>query len=100
MSAKVSMIARIRPKSAKTSELRGVLKTMVAPTRREQGCITYNLHEQVIGTEVTFTFYEVWSSQEDLDRHMRTEHVHRLTDHLDELVDGNIGIDHLTLLEG
>ena len=99
MSKQVVLIARIRPKADKTAELRDVLKSMLGPTRSEQGCIIYNLHEQVSGSDVVFVFYEVWDSQEDLDRHMQTDHVRGLIDRVEELVDGEIALQHLTLLE-
>jgi quinol monooxygenase YgiN len=99
MSDKVAMIASMRPKEGGAIRLRGILKSMLEPTHREPGCITYNLHEQAVGAEITFSFYEVWRSQEDLDRHMQTEHVHRLTDRLHELVEGVIELEDLTLLE-
>ena len=93
---KIVMIARICPKAGKTAKLRELLKSMPGPTRGEQGCITYNLHEQVIGSDTVFSFCEVWDSQEDLDRHMQTDHVRRLIDHVEELVDGEIALEHLT----
>lgn len=99
MTEKVAMIARISPKAGATAELRSVLRSMLEPTHREPGCIVYNLHEPVTGTEVTFSFYEVWRSQEDLDRHMQTEHVRRLIDRVEELVNGEIALERLTLLE-
>jgi quinol monooxygenase YgiN len=95
----IAMIARMRPKQGRAFELRNVLKSMLEPTHREPGCIVYNLHEQVAGTEITFSFYEVWRSQQDLDRHMKTDHVRRLTDRLPELIDGTIVLEDLTLLE-
>ena len=99
MPEKVAMIARIVPRTGRTGELRDVLKSMLKPTHGEPGCITYDLHEHTIGAELTFVFYEVWRSEGDLDRHMQTDHVRRLTEHLGELVEGEIAIERLTSIE-
>jgi quinol monooxygenase YgiN len=44
-----------------------------APTRKEKGCICYNLHQST-DDETKFIFYEQWASQAALDEHMQTDH--------------------------
>lgn len=94
----VTIIARIAPKAGRTAQLRVVLMAMVAPTNREAGCVVYNLHEHSGEDGPTFSFYEVWLSQAALDEHMKTVHVKGFIDRLEELVEGEIDIEHLQLL--
>ena len=37
-------MAHLRPRPGADEQLEAVLKTMVGPTRKEAGCITYDLH--------------------------------------------------------
>ena len=98
MTKTVAMIARIAPKTGQADALRAVLTGMVAPTRREAGCIVYNLHEHGSDGTSSFSFYEIWRSEADLAEHMRTSHVISFISRLDELVDGDIGIERMRVL--
>ena len=40
------------------------------PTRSEEGCINYDLHQSKEDLS-RFMFYENWKSQEDLDKHLQ-----------------------------
>ena len=71
---------------------------MVAPTRLEVGCATYNLHEQQAGGECEFSFYEIWLSEADHAAHVKTAHVRALLARQHELVEGEIVIEPLTLI--
>ncbi len=43
-------------------------------TRKEDGCIEYLLHQDIVDSS-TFFFYETWNSEDDLATHLQTEHV-------------------------
>ena len=47
---------------------------MVAPTRKEEGCLCYNLHVST-RNPADFMFYEQWASQESLAAHGMTGHM-------------------------
>lgn len=98
MTKTVTMIARIAPKSGQTDALRAVLIGMVGPTRREAGCVVYNLHEHDSDATSSFSFYEIWRSEADLAKHMQTRHVISFISRLDELVDGEIAIERMRVL--
>ena len=55
------------------TQLEAELRALVAPTRREDGCITYDLHRaaEVPGA---FFLHEVWVSREHHTRHTQTPH--------------------------
>lgn len=46
----------------------------IAATRREQGCLAYDMHESVTQPG-RFVSYERWETRADIDRHMRSPHV-------------------------
>ena len=43
-------------------------------TRREQGCLAYDIHESVT-QPCRFVSYESWETRADIDRHMGSPHV-------------------------
>ena len=56
----------------KRGEAVGILNAMVERTRAQSGCLSCRIYhdEQV---EAVFLVEELWKSQEDLDRHLRSE---------------------------
>ncbi|GAB6395513.1 MAG: antibiotic biosynthesis monooxygenase [Bacteroidales bacterium] len=55
-------------------ELIKAFQDVVAATRKEEGCISYNVYEDVSNPS-TLTFIEYWASQSDIDRHNQTAHL-------------------------
>ena len=70
---KVTVLARIKAKSGMEQKIQEELLALVNPTRLEEGCISYDLH-QAFDDKALFVFYENWRSKEDLDKHMATAH--------------------------
>ena len=67
------VIAEIAAKSGLEDQLGTHLLALVEPTRKEDGCIRYDLH--LSHTEAgRYIFLETWTSREALDRHMQTPH--------------------------
>ena len=46
---------------------------MIEPTRLEEGCIEYRLHQDNDDPKV-FIFFEMWENMDCLERHMSTLH--------------------------
>ena len=91
-------MAHLRPRPGADEQLEAVLKSMVGPTRKEAGCITYDLHESATEGRRKFSFYEVWRSEADHAAHIKSPHVQVLLDRQSELVEGEILLDRLTLI--
>jgi quinol monooxygenase YgiN len=70
----VTVVAEMIAKPGREAELTEELVRMVEATRREEGCVQYDLH---ISTEHAgnFVFYENWTTQEALDRHAASPHL-------------------------
>ena len=84
--SKVRVIARAVARPAKESEVRDLLRGMLAPTRNEVGCDVYELFES--HTPGTFYFYELWESKAALDRHAAAPHHLDLQEQLTGLLAG------------
>jgi quinol monooxygenase YgiN len=69
----LTVMAELKARPGKEDEARQLLLTLLEPTRREQGCIQYDLHE-VVGAPGHFLFYENWQSREALDAHLKSPH--------------------------
>ena len=48
--------------------------TCIEATRREDGCLAYDLHQSVTEPD-RFVFVERWTTREALERHFNTEHL-------------------------
>lgn len=81
------LVAEMEAVPGKAAALREILLSLLEPTRKEEGCIQYLLHESN-ETEGKFLFYEVWASKAHLDAHGQTPHLKRLLDAAPELLVG------------
>lgn len=70
----LNVVAVIKAKPGSEAILEHALGGLVAPTRAEQGCISYELFRSS-ADPTTFITIERWQSQGDLDAHMKTPHV-------------------------
>ncbi|MBX9951959.1 MAG: antibiotic biosynthesis monooxygenase [Candidatus Obscuribacterales bacterium] len=70
------LIVKVKAVPGKEKELKEVLTRMIEPTRKEPGCIAYQLYANV--NSDTFFFYELWESPAHLDAHGKTDHYQRL----------------------
>lgn len=69
----LTVVAQVEAKKEFVERVRGELQKLVAPTREEQGCIEYRLHQDCDNPAV-FIFYENWKNADCLDRHMNSDH--------------------------
>ena len=73
MSAKVTVIARVRAKPGLEAQVKQECLALVAPSREEKGCINYDLYQST-DDPTLFIFYENWESRGDIDRHLGMSH--------------------------
>jgi len=72
-STRITVVARIKARAGMEETVRRELLALVAPTTKESGCISYDLH-QAADDQSLFMFYENWCSREDLDEHLNKPH--------------------------
>ena len=69
----VRLVAQFFIKEGSFDEAFAVLKELVAETRKEAGCITYEVYQDTADTNHLFLM-EAWESQEILDIHSKSAH--------------------------
>ena len=74
MSTKVTVVARMQAKPGREERLQQDLLHLVAETRKEEGCLNYDLH-QSSDDPTKFLFYENWTSEAHLERHAQSAHI-------------------------
>jgi len=80
----VIIIAKAKAKPGMEEEVKKELMALIGPTRSEEGCVQYNLHQSADDPSV-FMFYENWISQEAFNEHIQTMHLQGLLNKTDEL---------------
>jgi len=75
MSANSLNVVAIAETSAdRAEELKSICMGLIEPTRKEEGCISYDLYQDTTNPG-RFTFIENWKSKEHLDVHLKTPHL-------------------------
>ena len=81
----VTVFALLKAKPGMEETVKQELLALVGPTRTEEGCINYDLH-QSLDHKGQFRFYENWTSKELLERHLESAHVKRFIAKADQLL--------------
>jgi quinol monooxygenase YgiN len=82
---KVTVFALVKAKPGMEETAKQELLALVEPTRSEEGCINYDLHQSLDHVEI-FRFYENWTTKEFLDRHLQSAHVKQFIAKADQLL--------------
>lgn len=81
----VTLVVILRAREGQELLLLAELKALVGPTRKEEGCLVYELHRSTDGPGA-FLLHEVWASREDHTQHTRTQHFLRWNARKDALL--------------
>ena len=68
------VVARISARPEAVNEVRELLCGLVEPTRKESGCISYELLQNT-ADPTDFTFVEEWESHAALESHAASDHL-------------------------
>lgn len=71
--SKLTVIAKIVAKKDSIEFVKSELLKLIVPTRKESGCIEYNLHQDNEDSAI-FIFYETWENSVSLEKHINTDH--------------------------
>lgn len=69
----VTLIVLLRAREGQETLLEAELRALIGPSRREEGCLTFDLHRSV-DAPGAFLLHEVWASREAHTEHMHTPH--------------------------
>jgi quinol monooxygenase YgiN len=81
----VTLIVQLRPREGQDMLLEAELRALVGPTRKEDGCLTYDLHRSADAPSA-FLLHEIWASREAHTRHTNTPHFLRWNARKDSLL--------------
>jgi quinol monooxygenase YgiN len=82
-----TMIVRLQVKPGMEAKFEGAFSEAVKETRKEKGCIAYDLARDV-KDPTRYLVYERWKSLPDLDAHLKSKHITSLLSELKELLAG------------
>ena len=68
------VVVRIRARSERVDEVRELLCSLVGPTRKESGCVSYDLLQNR-EDPTDFTFVEEWESEAAFEGHAASDHI-------------------------
>ena len=81
----LTVIAQIKAKPGKESSVRLELLSLIAPSRKDAGCLNYDLH-QALDNPALFLFHENWTSKAQLDQHLQKPDLQAVLARLGQLV--------------
>jgi quinol monooxygenase YgiN len=87
----IVLAAKFTGKPERRLDLLELAQSMLAPSRAEAGCLSYNFYEQQFGSN-EFFFFEEWTDQPTLDVHVQTPHFANFMKHFPDLITGKPSI--------
>jgi quinol monooxygenase YgiN len=81
----VTLVVTLRAKDGQHMLLEAELRALIAPSRKESGCLRFDLHG-CVDQPGTFLLHEVWGAREDHTAHTRTPHFLRWNARKDALL--------------
>jgi len=81
----VTLIVILRAREGQEILLEAELRALIAPTRKEEGCLRYDLHRSLEGA-AAFLLHEVWETREHHTTHTKTPHFLRWNARKDALI--------------
>jgi len=79
------VVAHFTANPGKEAELLALLHGLLEPTRKEPGCIRYELNQEM-DNPLAFTFAEKFANREAFDSHNKAPHVERFRKESEGLV--------------
>jgi len=81
----VTLVVLLRSKEGQHFLLEAEIRALIAPTRKEEGCLQYDLHRSV-DQPSQFLLHEVWASRAHHTAHTKTPHFLRWDARKDSLL--------------
>lgn len=85
--AELKIVATITVKSDNKEEVLVALQNVVNATRKEEGNVSYDLHQNITNP-LEYTILEVWKSQEAIDLHNASAHFDEFKKAIGEKIEG------------
>ena len=86
----ITRMVILRARESQETLLEAELRALVGPSRKEDGCLTFDLHRSV-DTPGGFLLHEVWASRDAHSEHIHTPHFLRWDARKDALITSRDG---------
>ena len=86
---RLTVVATVVAKADKIEEVKTELNRLIEPTRKEEGCINYDLHQSK-EDQAIFIFHENWTSEAHLDAHLETDHIKTCQAALEDIIESAV----------
>jgi len=80
-----TLMVILKPRESQELFLEAELRALIGPTRKEQGCLRYDLYRSAEGP-AAFLLYEIWESRAHHTAHTKTDHFTRWNARKDSLL--------------
>jgi quinol monooxygenase YgiN len=81
----VTLLVQLHAKEGQHLQLESEIRALVAPTRKEEGCLQYDFHRSLDDPNL-FLLHEVWASRQHHQAHRQTPHFLRWDARKDDLL--------------
>jgi quinol monooxygenase YgiN len=81
----VTLLVQLRAKQGQHLALESEIRALIAPTRKEAGCLQYDFHRSLDDPNL-FLLHEVWASRQHHQAHRNTPHFLRWDARKDSLI--------------
>ena len=81
----VTLAVILRPRDGQELMLEAELRALISPTRKEEGCLRYDLHRSVEGP-TAYLLHEIWATREHHTAHTKSDHFLRWNARKDALL--------------
>ena len=86
----ITRMVILRAREGQETLLEAELRALIGPSRKEEGCLTFDLHRSV-DAPGGFLLHEVWASRDAHAKHMHTAHFLRWDARKDALLTSRDG---------
>ncbi len=93
----ITVIAHFTARQARESELLNLLHSLLGPTRKEEGCLRYELNQEIENPRC-FTLAEKFRSVADYEAHLSSKHVRQFSERAAHLIESRVVRIHRELL--
>lgn len=87
--SRLTVVAKVVAKKESVESVKSELLKLVAPTRGEEGCIDYTLHQDN-DRPALFIFHENWENAACLEKHLNSDHFQEYIRGVDGLIEEKV----------
>jgi quinol monooxygenase YgiN len=92
MTQPITVIAFLKAKPGAEAALRAEMLKVVELTRKEAGCLQYDLHVHT-ADPTRFAYYETWDSEASLAGHAQAERMNAFREFRKDMLDGPVVVE-------